>query len=65
MEKLGLVLSGGGAKGAYEIGVYKALKKLNKKIDIVTGTLHWSHKWYVHYPKRFKRCFKIMETYKL
>ena len=38
MEKLGLVLSGGGAKGAYEIGVYKALKKLNKKIDIVTGT---------------------------
>ncbi len=38
MEKLGLVLSGGGAKGAYEIGVYKALKKLNKKPDIVTGT---------------------------
>lgn len=38
MEKIGLVLSGGGAKGAYEIGVYKALKKLNKQIDIVTGT---------------------------
>ena len=38
MTKLGLVLSGGGAKGAYEIGVYKALKKLNKSIDIVTGT---------------------------
>lgn len=38
MEKLGLVLSGGGAKGAYEIGVYKALRNLNKKIDIVTGT---------------------------
>ena len=38
MEKLGLVLSGGGAKGAYEIGVCKALKKLNKKIDIITGT---------------------------
>lgn len=36
--KQALVLSGGGAKGAYEIGVYKALKKLHKQIDIVTGT---------------------------
>lgn len=33
-----LVLSGGGAKGAYQIGVWKALKKLNVKFDIVTGT---------------------------
>lgn len=38
MSKLGLVLSGGGAKGAYEIGVCLALKKLHKKVDIVTGT---------------------------
>ena len=38
MEKLALVLSGGGSKGAYEIGVYKALKKLGKDIRIVTGT---------------------------
>ena len=38
MTKLGLVLSGGGAKGAYEVGVYKALKKLHKKINVVTGT---------------------------
>ena len=38
MAKLGLVFSGGGSKGAYEIGVYKALKKLHKQIDIVTGT---------------------------
>lgn len=38
MEKLGLVLSGGGSKGAYEIGVYKALKKLHIKPKIVTGT---------------------------
>lgn len=34
----GLVLSGGGGKGAYQIGVWKALRKLNYKIDIVTGT---------------------------
>jgi NTE family protein len=38
MAKLALVLSGGGSKGAYEIGVYKALRKLHKKIDITTGT---------------------------
>ena len=36
--KRALVLSGGGAKGAYQIGVYKALKRLNIKIDIITGT---------------------------
>ena len=33
-----LVLSGGGAKGAYEIGVWKALRHLGIKFDIVTGT---------------------------
>ena len=38
MGKLGLVLSGGGSKGAYEIGACFALKKLHKKVDIVTGT---------------------------
>ena len=36
--KRALVLSGGGAKGSYELGVYKALKKLGIKIDIITGT---------------------------
>ncbi len=38
MGKNALVLGGGGAKGAYEAGVLKALKKLNYKYDIVTGT---------------------------
>ncbi len=33
-----LVLSGGGSKGAYQVGVWKALRDLNIKIDIVTGT---------------------------
>lgn len=33
-----LVLSGGGSKGAYQVGVWKALKKLNIKFDIITGT---------------------------
>ena len=34
--KRALVLSGGGAKGSYELGVYKALRRLNIKIDIIT-----------------------------
>lgn len=36
--KIGIVLSGGGSKGAYEIGVWKALRKLHIKYDLVTGT---------------------------
>jgi NTE family protein len=36
--KRALVFSGGGAKGSYEIGVWKAIKRLNMKFDIVTGT---------------------------
>lgn len=36
--KTAIVLSGGGAKGAYQIGVWKALRKLNINYDIVTGT---------------------------
>ena len=33
-----VVLSGGGSKGSYQIGVWKALRKLHIKYDIVTGT---------------------------
>lgn len=36
--KRALVLSGGGAKGAYQIGVWKALRKLKIDFQIVTGT---------------------------
>jgi NTE family protein len=34
----GLVLEGGGAKGAYHIGALKALKELNIEIEAVAGT---------------------------
>ncbi len=37
-EKVALVLAGGGARGAYEAGVWQALTELGIKIDIVTGT---------------------------
>ncbi len=38
MKKYGLVLSGGGAKGSYEIGVWKALQDLGIPITAITGT---------------------------
>ena len=37
-EKMAVVLSGGGTKGAYELGVWRALKELSIDYDIVTGT---------------------------
>jgi NTE family protein len=37
-QKVGLVLSGGGAKGATHIGVIKALEENNVPIDYITGT---------------------------
>ncbi|WP_165000734.1 patatin-like phospholipase family protein [Xylanivirga thermophila] len=38
MDGYGLVLSGGGAKGSYEIGVWQALRDLGIPIKAVTGT---------------------------
>ncbi len=35
--KVGLVLSGGGAKGAYQVGVIKALNELGTQVDAVAG----------------------------
>ena len=36
--KRALVLSGGGARGAYQVGVWRALRELEIDIHIVTGT---------------------------
>ncbi len=38
MSKNGLVLSGGGSRGAYQVGVWQALRELGIKIDVVAGT---------------------------
>lgn len=37
MSKTGLVLSGGGAKGAYQVGVMQALNEMNIDIDMISG----------------------------
>ncbi len=38
MAKRAVVLAGGGSRGAYQIGVWQALRKLGIDFDIVTGT---------------------------
>ena len=37
MGKIGLVLGGGGSRGAYQFGAIKALKELGVNFDVVTG----------------------------
>ena len=36
-SKIGLVLSGGGAKGAYHLGVMQAIQEMNIPIDMIAG----------------------------
>ncbi|MCG8501957.1 MAG: patatin-like phospholipase family protein [Firmicutes bacterium] len=36
--RTGLVLSGGGGKGAYQIGAWKAFEAFNIKFDVISGT---------------------------
>lgn len=36
--KTALVLAGGGARGAYELGVWQALREMDISIDVVTGS---------------------------
>ena len=37
-KEYGLVLAGGGTKGAYQVGVYKALKGMKINVKAVVGT---------------------------
>ena len=37
-KEYGLVLAGGGTKGAYEVGIWKALKEIGLNITAVVGT---------------------------
>ncbi len=68
--KRAVVLSGGGSKGAYQIGVWKALRRLNISYDLVTGTSvgalngilmvqkdYWKALW-LWYNIDFKRIFE-------
>ena len=38
MEKYAVALAGGGSKGIYQVGAWKALKELGIEFEAVTGT---------------------------
>ena len=54
-----IVLSGGGGKGAYQIGVWRALRKLGIKYDIVTGTSIGSINGVLMVSNDFKKAYKL------
>ena len=58
-KKTALVLSGGGALGAYEIGVWKALIKLGYEFNIATGTSVGALNAIMVVQKDFKKAYNI------
>ena len=59
---LAIVLSGGGAKGAYEAGVWKALRKLHIKYQIVTGTSIGALNGLMMAQNEFYKCLKLWKN---
>lgn len=54
-----VVLSGGGSKGSYQIGVWKALRKLHISYDIVTGTSVGALNGALMVQKKFHKAMKL------
>ncbi len=65
--KIGLVLSGGGAKGFAHIGVLKVLEENGIKVDYITGTSMGAvvgALYSVGYsPEEIEKIFEVVETY--
>ena len=59
---LAVVLSGGGAKGAYEVGVWKALRKMHIKYDIVTGTSIGALNGMMMVQNEFYKCIRLWKN---
>lgn len=57
--KRAVVLSGGGAKGAYELGVWKAFRKLGIEYDIVTGTSIGALNAVMMAQNNYAKCLKL------
>ena len=60
-KKIGLVLRGGGAKGAYHLGVWRAIKELGleEKIVGVSGSSIGALMGYMYSIKEYEKCFKF------
>lgn len=62
VEKKAVVLSGGGSKGAYQAGVWKALKKLHYHYKIVTGTSVGALNGALMVQRDYYKCLKMWEN---
>lgn len=62
--KTALVLSGGGSRGAYEIGVYQALLDMDVKVDMVVGTSIGAMNAYIIAQGKFEVAKKLWLTLK-
>ncbi|MCI9280492.1 MAG: patatin-like phospholipase family protein, partial [Bacilli bacterium] len=62
MEKKAVVLSGGGSKGAYQVGVWKALRKLHYRYKIVTGTSVGALNGALMVQRDYFKCLKLWEN---
>lgn len=60
--KRGLVLAGGGSKGAYQSGCIKALKELGYDFDIVTGTSIGALNGLLVVQKDYEALYKLWDT---
>lgn len=59
---LAIVLSGGGAKGAYQLGVWKALRKLKIKYNIVTGSSIGAINGMMMAQNEFYKCMRLWKN---
>lgn len=62
VEKKAVVLSGGGSKGAYQAGVWKALRKLHYHYKIVTGTSVGALNGALMVQRDYYKCLKMWEN---
>lgn len=60
--KRAIALSGGGTKGSYEVGVWKALLELDMDYQIVTGTSIGSINGAFMVTKRYDRAYELWNT---
>ncbi len=60
--KRGLALCGGGSKGSYEMGVWKALKELGISIDIVCGSSIGALNAVMYAQDKYDDCLELWQT---
>lgn len=65
MKKRALVFGGGGSKGAYEIGVWKALDELHQTFDMVCGTSIGALIGAMYVQQDYDRCVELWSDLKV